>query len=177
MHPPSRHSQLWALQQVHLWQGAGQICQSAPIMQFCNHKFQFTETKLCMKFNSLLKFAPWFVCICCLGISNTSYVQFFLSAPRGKDTLDWLNGVKSGLKGLFGQRIVRSLFLLQTKTGAIKAQSYELALTHSSKIAKCVLYVSRGHTDTSLMADITLFFPLYTHPSKRNGKKRYNLVF
>lgn len=95
MHAPSRHSQLWALQQVHLWQGAGQICQSAPIMQFCNHKFQFTETKLRMKFNSLLKFAPWFVCICCLGISNTSYEQFFFP----KDTLEWRAGEKVDWRG------------------------------------------------------------------------------
>lgn len=160
MHAPSRHSQLWALQQVHLWQGAGQICLSAPIMQFCNHKFQFTETKLRMKFNSLLKFAPWFVCICCLGISNTSYEQFFFP----KDTLEWRAGGKSGLKRLFGQSIVRSLFPLETRTGAIKAQLYELALTHGSKIAKCVLSVCFGHTDIPLMPVINLFFPLNTHP-------------
>ena len=138
-------------------------------MQFCNHKFQFTETKLRMKFNSLLKFAPRFVCICCLGISNASYEQFFFFR---KDTLERCAEGKSGLKRLFGQSIVLSLFLLQTRAGAIKAQLYELALTNSSKIAKCVLSVCFGHTDTSLMPYINLFFPLHTHPSKEKWKKK-----
>ena len=84
-----------------------------------------------MKFNSLLKFAPWFVCICCLGIRYALHVIFLEGViTNATDMLAVILKVDNRVS------LIRTLFshsyCVKLVDSALKDQLHEFAQTDSA---------------------------------------------